>query len=151
MIEPAIFLSLVLVAAGFAIGIWFYRAAGAGDPLQQKQPALFRLLENKFWIDEFYQKTVLSWSSAAGRLSDWLDRYVWDGCVRLVAGLSQCFAQNTANFDEGGINTGFDQGCETAQTIGQTLSNYQSGQLQNYLRLIGIGMLGLLFVYLLLA
>ena len=151
LIEPMIFFSLILVGAGFGIGFWIYRATGANDPLQENQPALFRLLANKLWIDELYQNTVLAWSTSMSRISDWMDRNIWDGLVRLVTGFSQCLAQNTANFDEGGINTGFDQGCETAQSIGQSLSNFQSGQLQTYLRVIGLGMLALLLVYLWLA
>jgi NADH-quinone oxidoreductase subunit L len=151
LFELTVFISLVLVSAGIGLGVWIYRRAGAADPLQQNQPALFRLLENKFWIDELYQKTVLAWSATAGRVSDWLDRNVWDGLVRLVAGVSQCLAQNTANFDEGGINTGFDQGCETASNIGQMLSHWHSGQIQTYLRAAGLGMLALLLIYLWLA
>ncbi|MEI8340565.1 MAG: proton-conducting transporter membrane subunit, partial [Verrucomicrobiota bacterium] len=146
-----VLISLLLVSSGIVIGIWFYRAAGATDPLEEKLPALFRLLENKFWIDELYQKTVLAWSATAGRVSDWMDRNIWDGLVRLIASVSQCLAQNTSNFDEGGINTGFDQGCDTAQSIGQTLSNWHSGQIQTYLRAAGIGMLALLLIYLWLA
>lgn len=151
LFEMTILISLLLVSGGIAIGIWFYRAAGASDPLQQKQPCLFGLLENKFWIDELYEKTVLAWSATAGRVSDWMDRRVWDGLVRLVANVSQCLAQNTANFDEGGINTGFDQGCDATQNLAQTLSRWHSGQIQTYLRAAGLGMLALLLIYLWLA
>ena len=151
LFELTILISLVLVSAGLGIGIWFYRGSGKTDPLEQMQPALFRLLENKFWIDELYQKTILAWSATAGRLSDWMDRNVWDGLVRLVANASQCLAQNTANFDEGGINTGFDQGCDSARTLGTTLSRWHSGQIQTSLRAAGLGMLALLLIYLWLA
>src|SRR3989440_4379038 len=64
LIQPMIFVSLVLVGAGIAVGVWFYREAGDVDPLQQKQPALFRFLENKMWIDEIYDRTII----AASRL-----------------------------------------------------------------------------------
>ena len=151
LLEPSVFISLLLVGAGVALGVWIYRGAGTDDPVEQKQPALFRLLENKFWIDEFYRETILSWSAAAGRMSDWMDRNIWDGLVRLVASLSQCVAQNSANFDEGGINAGVDQGCETTQRFGGLLSRWHSGQIQNYLRTAGLGMLALLLIYLWLA
>ena len=151
LFEPIILGSLILVSCGLGIGIWFYRGSGETDPLEQNFPALFCLLKNKFWIDELYQKTILAWSATAGRISDWLDRNLWGGLVRFVANASQCFAQNTANFDEGGINTGFDQGCDSAQTIGLTLSHWNSGQIQNSLRTAGLGMLALLLIYLLLA
>src|SRR5262249_39017289 len=62
LIQPTLFLSLVLVGGGFALGIWMYRKAGIQDrarpaetdPLEFTQPGLFRFLENKMWIDELY-------------------------------------------------------------------------------------------------
>src|SRR5215510_3445285 len=58
LIQPMLFISLVLVGGGIALGIWFYRKAGAQDrdrpaevdPLEYAQPALFRFLANKMWI-----------------------------------------------------------------------------------------------------
>ena len=36
------------------------------DPFAQAQPALFRLLENKLWLDELYEKTVVAGSAILG-------------------------------------------------------------------------------------
>src|SRR5216117_2696282 len=44
LIQSMIVISLALVGAGVSLGIWMYRRAGEGDPLQQAQPALFRFL-----------------------------------------------------------------------------------------------------------
>ena len=90
LIQPMLFISLVLVGAGIALGIWFYRKAGAQtrdrpaevDPLEYAQPALFRFLANKMWIDELYARTIIAFAWASARLSDWMDRYFWDGLVR---------------------------------------------------------------------
>src|ERR1700736_3642746 len=51
MIQPAFFVSLALVAVGIGLGVLMYRKAGETDPLEQSQPALFRFLENKMWLD----------------------------------------------------------------------------------------------------
>src|SRR4051794_25507981 len=51
LIQPMLFVSLALVAGGIGFGILIYRRAGQTDPIQQMQPALFRFLENKMWID----------------------------------------------------------------------------------------------------
>ncbi len=69
LIQPGLLVSLVLVAAGISAGAWFYRRAGKSDPLEAAAPALFGALERKFWIDEFYQFTVLKWSALAARAS----------------------------------------------------------------------------------
>ena len=89
LIQPMLFISLVLVGAGIAVGFWMYRKAGLPDrgrpaevdPLEYAQPALFRFLANRIWIDELYDRTVIAFSWMAARLSDWMDRYFWDGLV----------------------------------------------------------------------
>jgi NADH-quinone oxidoreductase subunit L len=144
----SILLSFVLVAAGMILGYFIYRAAGANDPIEEAQPSLFRLLENKLWFDEIYQATILSWSRACADISDWLDRNVWDGLVRLVAGITQGFAKLTLGFDEGAINNGADQGCDGAQGFAQILSGWHSGQVQTYLRVIGVAAFALFSIYL---
>src|SRR5207249_3367330 len=82
---------LALVAAGIALGFAIYRRAAEADPLEHAQPALFRFLENKMWLDELYTRTVVAFSQMAARLSDWMDRNVWDGLVRAFGGMGQIF------------------------------------------------------------
>jgi hypothetical protein len=72
LIQPMLFVSLALVAAGIGLGILIYRRAGVTDPLQQAQPALFGFLENKMWLDELYARTVVALTKTAALLSDWL-------------------------------------------------------------------------------
>jgi NADH-quinone oxidoreductase subunit L len=149
--QPIILLSLLVVGAGVGLGIRVYRNAGATDPLQESQPGVFRFLEHKMWIDELYEHTILAWAAAASRLADWMDRNVWDGGVRLVGGMAKCIGRMASNFDEGGINTGVDQGCDSTRELGNEMSAWHNGQVQLYLRVIGIGMLVLLVLYVWLA
>jgi len=151
LIQPVVFLSLLIVGAGVGVGIRLYSRAGDSDPVERAQPEVFRFLEHKMWIDELYERTVLAWSAAAARLSDWMDRRIWDGLVRAVGRLGQFLGSATSNFDEGGINSGVDQGCESARDLGRTMSAWHSGQIQNYLGGIGLGMLALLILYIWLA
>src|SRR5881394_3661948 len=109
LIQPMIVVSLALVGAGVAIGIWIYRRAGETDPIQHAQPALFRFLENKMWIDEIYDRTVIALSKILARLSDWMDRHVWDGLVRGVGAVGQFLARLTTGADERVINAGVDR------------------------------------------
>src|SRR5213594_1060877 len=69
LIQPMIIVSLALVGAGASLGIWMYRRAAESDPIQQAQPALFRFLENKMWIDEIYDRTVIALPANASRFS----------------------------------------------------------------------------------
>ena len=155
LIQPMLFVSLVLVGAGIAMGIWFYSKAGAPngdrpaevDPLEYAQPALFRFLANKMWIDELYTRTIIAFAWASARLSDWMDRYFWDGLVRGFGAISQLFGMFAADVDERGINAGVDETTVGARGLGRLLSSAHSGQIQIYLGVVAVGMLALLLLY----
>jgi NADH-quinone oxidoreductase subunit L len=155
LIQPMLFVSLVLVGAGIALAIWFYRKAGVQDrdrpaevdPLEYAQPALFRFLANKMWIDELYVRTIVAFAWFSARLSDLMDRYFWDGFVRGVAAIGQVFGMFTADVDERGINAGVDETTFGARGLGRLLSGAHSGQIQVYLGVVAVGMLALLLLY----
>ncbi len=155
LIQPMLLVSLALVSAGIGLGVWMYRKAGVQDrdrsteidPLEYAQPALFRFLANKMCIDELYDRTVIAFSWMAARLSDWMDRYFWDGLVRGFGAIGQLFGIFTASVDERGINAGVDEGTAGARGLGRVLSAAHAGQIQTYLGVIAIGLLALLLLY----
>jgi NADH-quinone oxidoreductase subunit L len=147
LIQPGLYVALALVGAGIGLGVLFYRGAAETDPLERVQPALFRFLANRMWLDELYDGTILAFARFAARLSDFLDRYFWDGLVRLVGGLGQLFGRLTKGFDEGAINAGVNDATGAARGLGRVMSGWQSGQIQTYLSAIAVGMLALLLLY----
>ena len=147
LLQPMLFFSLALVAAGIGLGIWIYRRAGVADPLQQGQPTLFHFLENKMWLDELYAGTVVALSRTAALLSDWMDRYVWDGFVRMFGGIGQVFGGFSAGVDERGINAGVDESVIGTRGLGRVMSKLHSGQIQAYLGAVAVGALVLLLFY----
>ena len=166
LVQPMLFVSLALVAVGIGLGFVMYGKAGQlatervrptggqdrhrtaeMDPLKRAQPALFRFLENKMWLDEIYDRTVVAWSRMAARISDWMDRHFWDGLVRGFAGLGQLFGIFSANFDERGINVGVDETMTGTRRLGRVMSAWHSGQIQTYLGMLAVGMLALLILY----
>jgi NADH-quinone oxidoreductase subunit L len=155
LIQPTLFLSLVLVGVGFALGIWMYRKAGVQDrkrpsetdPLEFARPELFRFLKNKMWIDELYARTVIAFSWMSARLSDWMDRHFWDRLVRGFGAIGQLFGIFTATVDERGINAGVDETTIGTRGLGRLMSAAHSGQIRTYLGVIAIGVLALLLFY----
>ncbi len=147
LIQPILLLSLALVAGGIGLGWLIYRNASEADPLARAQPGLFRFLENKMWFDEIYEQTIIAFSRILSRLSDWLDRYFWDGLVRLFAGIGQAFAVLSKGFDDRGINAGVDETTSGTRGFGRLIAAAHSGQIQTYLGAIAIGMLLLLVLY----
>jgi NADH:ubiquinone oxidoreductase subunit 5 (subunit L)/multisubunit Na+/H+ antiporter MnhA subunit len=129
------------------VGWLIYRNAGEIDPLARAQPALFRFLENKMWVDQIYDRTVVAFSRFLCRVCDWLDRYFWDGLVRLFAGFGQIVALLSKGFDDHGINAGVDETTSGARGFGRLLAARHSGQVQTYLGAIALGMLLLLVLY----
>ena len=155
LIQPMLLVSFVMVAIGIGLGILMYRRAtledrhrsAETDTLEYAQPALFRFLENRMWIDELYAQTVIAFSRTAAHLSDWMDRYVWDGLVRAFGGLGQLFGIFTTDFGERGINAGVDKTTTGTRGLGRIMSGWHSGQIQTYLGVVAIGMLALLLLY----
>ena len=155
LVQPMLFVSLALVAVGIGLGFVMYGKAGQEnrhrtaetDPLDHAQPALFHFLENKMWLDEIYDRTVVAWSRMAARISDWMDRHFWDGLVRGFGGLGQLLGIFSANLDERGINVGVDETMTGTRGLGRVMSAWHSGQIQTYLGIIAVGMLALLILY----
>jgi NADH-quinone oxidoreductase subunit L len=155
LIQPMLLVSLVLVGGGIGLGIWMYRRAGVQegdrpaqvDPLEYAQPALFRFLANKMWIDELYARTIIAFGWASARFSGWMDRYFWDGLVRGFGAVGQVFGMFTAGIDKRGINAGVDETTVGARGLARLLSAAHTGQIQIYLSVVAVGMLALLLLY----
>ncbi|MEO8043774.1 MAG: NADH-quinone oxidoreductase subunit L [Spartobacteria bacterium] len=146
-IQPGLFIALALVAVGIGGGVLFYRGAGETDPLERVAPPLFRFLKNRMWLDELYDGTILGFARFAARLSDFLDRYFWDGLVRLLGGIGRFAGGLTKGFDERGINAGVNDATGVARGLGRLMSARHSGQVQTYLGAIAVGLLALLVFY----
>jgi NADH-quinone oxidoreductase subunit L len=147
LVQPALYLSLILVAIGIGSGVLIYRRAQLTDPLERALPSLFRFLQNRMWLDELYDWTILAGGRFAAALSDFLDRYFWDGLVRLCAGIGSFFGGLTTSFDEDAINAGVNDATDATRGFGRLISRRHSGQVQSYLGAIAVGMLALLILY----
>ena len=147
-------LSTLIVAAGIGLGWWFYgrrpvTQAEAADPLEIRQPGLFAVLREKFYIDELYGATAVRLSLWSSWAADWLDRWIWGGLVSLASYLTVGLAWFDRLFDEFLINLGFDQSCQSLRGSGRLLALWQNGQVQRYLRALAlaVAVLGLVFLW----
>jgi NADH-quinone oxidoreductase subunit L len=137
-------LSAVIVFAGIGTAYYFYgRKAPASaeqpDPLEAIRPDIYWLLKRKYLVDELYEGSVIRLNAWFARASDWLDRWVWGGAVQLVSYLVQGLAWVNRFADEILVNGGFDLVCARLRSGGGWFSRFQDGQVQGYLRVIGIG------------
>jgi NADH-quinone oxidoreductase subunit L len=146
-VTPALYVSLVLVALGIGLGVLIYRGAGEIDPVERALPPVFRFLENRMWLDELYDWTVLALARFSARLSDVLDRYLWDGLFRLGSALSRFFGTLTKAFDERVINGGVNEATDWARGFGRGIARGHSGQVQTYLGAIALAMVALFIFF----
>src|SRR5207237_1233287 len=75
------------------------------------------------------------------RISDWMDRHVWDGIVRDIGAIAQFFGRLTTSTDERVINAGVDEGTVGAHGFGRLILRWHSGQIHNYLGAVDLGIL----------
>ncbi len=138
-------LSTLAVAAGIGSGWKLYGRAGQTrelppDALETFQPQVFAVLRDKFRVDEIYQATVIRAVAWGGEFCHWLDQFVWQGCVRILAQLTLGLAWINRAIDELLVNRGFDRVCRRIQDSGGRVASLQDGQVQHYLRVIGVAL-----------
>jgi NADH-quinone oxidoreductase subunit L len=137
--------SAVLVLGGIGLGWWFYgrlplKRADAPDPIESRHPALFRVLRDKYYVDELYEATFIRayrfWALACAAF----DRWLWGGAVLAVRGLTTGVAWASHFCDEFVVNMGFDGVCRGLRIGGGSAADLQDGQVQNSLRALALGL-----------
>ncbi len=147
-------LSTAIVAAGFSLGWWLYgrepiKNAEQPDVLLQMRPDIFLLLQNKFYVDELYEGSVIRFNAWWSGFCDTLDYWVWNGAVMAVRYVIIGLSWVSRVFDEYVVNLGFDESCKGVNGGGKWMSRLENGQVQAYLRVIGVALaaLGLLLLW----
>jgi NADH-quinone oxidoreductase subunit L len=137
--------SAVVCFLGLGLGWWFYGrkpvpSSTAPDPLERLWPNVFALLQRKYFVDEIYDWAVVGFNAWWARACAWLDRWVWNGAVQVLAYAALGLAWLDRFLDEYVVNLGFDEACRRLTGGGRRLSHLQNGRVQNYLRVIGVGL-----------
>ncbi len=88
--------SAVIVFTGLGLGWLLYgkrqrKTVEEKDVLEATQPFIFKLLENKYYIDELYEATVIRFNAFAAWLCDFADKWIFGGAVLLVKYLTLGF------------------------------------------------------------
>jgi NADH-quinone oxidoreductase subunit L len=142
-ILPEMLSSTIIVFVGLGLGWWFYgrrpiTSVETPDALEPLQPQVFNLLRHKFYVDEFYQATFIRCNTWLSQVSDWFDRWIWNGAVWAVSYLVLGLSWLARSTDAYVVNPGFDESCNTVTAGAKLLARLQNGRMQNYLRLVGI-------------
>jgi len=106
-------------------------------------PGFYTVIENKFYIDEIYEATIIRFNAWFARFCDAMDFWVWNGAVQLLVVVTVALSWTSRFCDELVVNLGFDQSCKGLSLGGKIMSRLQDGRIQNYLRVIGIALTAL--------
>ena len=141
--------SAIIVFTGLGLGWFLYgkrqrKTVAEKDVLAAAQPFIYKLLENKYFIDEIYEATVIRFNAFAAWLCDFADQWIFGGAVLLVKYLTVGLAWLYRLTDEYFVNLGFDTGCEVLREGGGGLSKLHAGRVQTYLRVIGVALVALI-------
>lgn len=153
-------LSTIIVVVGMGFGWWLYgrkpiTSAKQTDALEAMSVNIFALRDllilfrNKFFVDEIYEASVIRFNAWWADFCDAMDYWVWNGAVLAINYVIIGLAWVSRTIDEFVVNLGFDGGCKGASKAGHWLSRLQNGQIQNYLRIIGVALavLGLVLLW----
>jgi NADH-quinone oxidoreductase subunit L len=137
--------SAAIVLTGLGCGWLLYgrrrrKTADEKDILEIAQPTLFAILQNKYYVDEFYESTVIRLNAWAASFSHFLDEWIFGGAVLLVSYVMLGLAWLYRLTDEHLVNSGFDAGCSSLRESGGGLSKLHGGRVQTYLRVIGVAL-----------
>ncbi len=135
--------SCLIVAIGIGLGWRLYGNKSPKpeepDALEKSVPWLWAGLRDRLYVDEFYGVTVIAFYALWARVADWFDRRVWGGIVAGVAWLFGLWARLNRLLDTEWVDGSFDKTCEELSNGGGLLASVQSGFVQNYLRILAVG------------
>lgn len=133
-------ISLVVSLGGLGLGYWVYRNGlpeGQVDPMRRWFGPIWWAMYRKFWVDEFYQYTVVAFTRGAAKFLYWIDDvWVIDPIVDAIGRISIWFAGVCARFDEYVIDGAINAFAWMSDRAGSLLRNTQNGQVQVYLMVV---------------
>ena len=98
--------SVLVGVLGIGIGYMIYGPGRSRrDGLQDSAGPVYRLLANKYYIDELYQIVFVRSLQGIGQVLKAIDKWVIDGLVRLVAGIMVGIGKTSTRLQNGQMQT----------------------------------------------
>lgn len=141
--------SVIVSLGGLLLGWLIYRrqsSAEAPDPLQKALGGVYSLLQNKYWIDEFYQKVIINpalWM-ADKVIYQFVDLKIIDGALNGLAAAGFWFGNLLRNkFDLPLVNGAGDNLAGATKGLSSRMSIRQIGKVQRNMQLAIGGILAI--------
>jgi NADH-quinone oxidoreductase subunit L len=151
-------LDWALIVASIAValfGVWLARLFYLKDPtwsrpraIAARVPMLHRLIENKYYVDEIYQHSVIRGTVLLSEVLSWIDVHIIDGAVNLTRHITLfLFGHGSNLFDQFVVDGVVNGSAAIAKRSSTLLRRAQSGFVQNYALVMGAGVILLVAVY----
>jgi NADH-quinone oxidoreductase subunit L len=143
-------LSVVIAILGLFLAWAFYeRRPEVPARLADRARGAYRLLLNKYYVDELYGKIVLAPYYALCRAAAWFDRWVVDGAVNATGYATLAGSYSSVGFDTYIVDGLVNLAGLTVRGASWTLRRLQTGIVQSYATAMTLGIFILVSVYLL--
>ena len=146
------FVSVLIAASGIFVAFRLYKRDEqwtTATLLAGRFASIHRLLENKYYVDEIYNATVIRGTLLLCRALWWFDRNIVDGLVNLTRHLTVFGGGHGLNLFDRFVVDGLVNGVAWSAGRGSVvLRRMQSGLVQNYAMVMGGGIVLLAVVYL---
>ncbi|MGZ8606330.1 MAG: NADH-quinone oxidoreductase subunit L [Actinomycetota bacterium] len=140
-------LSVGVVAAGVAAGVWLYRRWRDRDPVRSLGP-VYTLLENKYYLDDVYWKGIIKpIRDPVAAFVYWTNQRILDGAVNGAGVLTRALSRVVGWFDRRVIDGAVNGAANTAGFAGGILRYVQSGNVQRYAAFLFTGVIVLAVIF----
>ncbi len=102
-------------------------------------PLLYKLIYNKYYVDEIYQATAVRAFMSTSSISNWFDQYIVDGLVNLTGRVTELFARLDGLIDTYVVDGMVNLVGDTIRALGQAIRRLQTGRLPSYLAGAALG------------
>ena len=148
--------ALMALSVGGAIGSWALARSRYGENRspdwaanERKIPG-FQMMQDKYYVDEIYQATVIKWFMGLRLVFSEMDRWIVDGIVNGFSVGARLASQVTAAIDTYLVDGAVNFVAEGTLKAGGKLRELQTGRIQNYVYglLGGVAFFGILQYFL---
>jgi NADH-quinone oxidoreductase subunit L len=108
---------------------------------------VYDLVLNKYWIDEIYQATIVRGTLALARAMAWFDGRVIDGIVNGAATVVRLVSEWGGLFDKYVVDGAVNGVANGTYFVGRRVRHLQTGEINAYLYVVVVGVLGGVLLY----
>jgi NADH-quinone oxidoreductase subunit L len=141
--------SVAVAAAGFGLAwLMYYRRALRPEVFSEALGGVpYRVVLNKYFVDELYGLVFVRGGLVFFRLMAWLDLHVIDGIVNLAATVTRGVTALTGLLDLWVVDGAVNGVAGATQFVGRRVRNLQTGGINAYLYVVVLGVLGGVLLY----